>query len=78
MNNTSHILSLSGLRSVHNARMRFYGVGRDPVFDSANPRQQRPFPGVGTPAGDRAAPPERLWRTDLLDRLEPPLTRYRE
>lgn len=74
MNTPKSTLPITGLRSVHNSRARIYGAGRDPLFGSLGRfparRLSRPYPEV--------EPTTRLWRPELLDRLQTPVTRYRD
>lgn len=79
MNTPSRSFSLSGLRAVHNSRTRIFAIGRDPLF-GANARSALRTARVSdSPRRLPAlAPGPRLWRANLLDRLESPLTRYRE
>lgn len=78
MSTRFHSLPVTGLASVRNARTRIYAAGADPKFRSkpqpATFRFVPAFPSRGT------APEEsgRLWRHDMLDRLQAPLTRRRE
>lgn len=75
MSTFSSHLPITGLRSVHNARTRVFAAGRDPLFGSVGrfptKRLTRPYPDVGRPS-------ERLWQPDLLDRLQTPVTRFRD
>lgn len=71
-------LPLAGLRSVHNARTRIYAAGRDPMFTAFAPRrtiQVAPAFPEDDAAGSAATP---LWRPEVIDRLQSPLTRRRE
>lgn len=74
MSSYTSLLPVTGLRSVHNSRTRVYAAGRDPVFGSnsrfSTRRLSRPYPEVET------AP--RLWKPELLDRLQSPVTRFRD
>ena len=74
MNSHKSLLPLTGLRSVHNSRTRVYAAGRDPLFGSygrfSARRLSRPYPEV--------EPAARLWRPELLDRLQTSVTRYRD
>ncbi len=69
-------LSLTGLRAVHNARTRIFAADSDPLFR----RELRPKATFAAASSVRtaAAPGFPLWRRDLLDRLQPPVTRFRD
>lgn len=69
-------LSLTGLRAVHNARTRIFAPGSDPLF-RRDLRSKATFASASSErtAATRGFP---LWRRDLLDRLQPPVTRFRD
>ncbi len=73
-------LPVTGLASVRNARTRVYAPGADPKFradpTSSSFRLIRVFPTPGGTAHRDGA--DRLWRHDVLDRLQTPLTRRPE
>lgn len=71
-------LPLTGLRSIHNARTRIYAAGRDTLFTSSLPKRSirvEPAYPENKPAGAVTRP---LWRSDVVDRLQTPLTRHRD
>jgi|GEM_PF-2672313 hypothetical protein len=81
MSTRQRLLPVSGLASLRNTRTRIYAPGADPKF-RANPDTPRTFqlervfpPREGANAADNIG---RLWRRDILDRLQTPLTRRPE
>ncbi len=74
-------LPVTGLASVHNSRTRIYAPGADPKFRQ-NPSAPRTFRLERVfPAQSGAKPSDgfgHLWRHDVLDRLQTPLTRRHE
>jgi hypothetical protein len=79
MNTPSRSLSFSGLRAVHNSRTRIFAAGRDPLFGATARSALHAARASDSLHRSPALPPSpRLWRSNLLDRLESPLTRYRE
>lgn len=81
MSTRFNTLPVTGLASVRNARTRIYTPGADPKF-RPNPSGAASFRLVRVfPPRDGAARPDeagRLWRHDVLDRLQTPLTRRPE
>lgn len=76
MNTPSRSLSLSGLRA---SRTRIFAAGRDPLFGATERSALRAARAGDVLHRSPSLPPSlRLWRSNLLDRLESPLTRYRE
>ena len=71
----SRTFSLNGLRAARTSSARIYAAGADPKFGRrAEPKLLRLEPAFPT-----ANPTEpRIFRPGLVDRLEAPLTRYRE
>lgn len=69
-------LSLTGLRAVHNARTRIFAAGSDPLFRRELRSRANFVPASSTRTA--AAPGFPLWRRDLIDRLQPPVTRFRD
>lgn len=67
-------LPLSGLVSLRNARTRIFVPGSDPVFQPRETVRARRARMLGSFAVDTP----RLFRADLLDRLQPSLTRRPE
>jgi hypothetical protein len=79
MKTRSRSLSITSLQSLRNARSRIYVPGSDPLFS----RMSRSKPSIRVvpafpdeePAVDADTP---LWRQEVIDRLQTPLTRYHE
>ena len=74
-------LPATSLAAARNSRTRIYAPGADPKF-RANPAAPRSFQLVRVfpPRGEAAGADGigRLWRHDMLDRLQTPLTRRPE
>lgn len=81
MSTRKHSLPVTDLASLRNSRTRIYTPGADPKF-RADPTAPRTFRLERVfPPNDGAKPSEdfgRLWRRDILDRLQTPLTRHPE
>jgi hypothetical protein len=77
MKTRSHRLPVTGLRSVQNARSRIYVPGSDPLFNrtarsGATIRLVPAFP------DEPATATSPLVRSNFVDRLQTPVTRYHE
>lgn len=78
MKSRPRALPTTGLRSVHDARTRVYAAGSDPLLSRANPpRTFRLVPAFG-PESAAAANANKLWRPEVIDRLQTPISRYHD
>lgn len=77
---TRNTLPLTGLRAVHDARTRIFAAGRDPMFTNAATTPRRTIRVVPAFPEDEIAnsPKAPLWRPEVIDRLQSPLTRHRD
>lgn len=78
MTTHSRTLPLSGLRSLRNARTRIFVSGSDPLFGRGATRKTFGTTSSSQPDATGGAVNLKLWQPELLDRLQTPITRYRE
>ena len=76
----SRTFALNGLRAARTSSARIYAAGADPKFGRPpEPKLFRLEPAFPNPPPGSAATAEpRVFAPGLVDRLEAPLTRYRE
>lgn len=77
MNTPSRPLPVTSLRSLRNSRTRIFAAGADPKFGRRPVAPTfRLVPAFPDERSAAAAP--RLWSPGLIDRLQAPVSRYRE
>lgn len=68
--------STASLSTLRNAGTRIYAAGADPKFRRPVPAPTFRLVPAFSDSGQAAGGKDRLWRPEMIDRLQPPLTRY--